>query len=141
MLNASLVPLPGMEAAGMAGATPALRAGYGVSLGDMGAFAQAMSRAQGAAAGTPVTVQPAAHTQAPGRGMQALFKPLEAINAQATGLQQAANTAVAGGQPMSPGQMVQLTVRCHEFMFHCQLMSNAANRTSDGLQQLFRQQA
>lgn len=141
MLNASLVPLPGMEATGMAGATPALRAGYGVSLGDMGAFAQAMSRAQGAAAGTPITVQPAAHSQAPGRGMQALFKPLEAINAQASGLQQVANTAVAGGQPMSPGQMVQLTVRCHEFMFHCQLMSNAANRTSDGLQQLFRQQA
>jgi len=26
-------------------------------------------------------------------------------------------------------------------MFHCQLTSNIANRTADGLQQLFRQQA
>ena len=42
---------------------------------------------------------------------------------------------------MSPGEMVMLTVRCQEFMFHCQLTSNIANRTSDGLQQLFRQQS
>jgi hypothetical protein len=37
--------------------------------------------------------------------------------------------------------MIGLTVQCHEFMFNCQLTSNIANRTSDGLQQLFRQQA
>ena len=42
---------------------------------------------------------------------------------------------------MTPGEVVMLTVRCQEFMFHCQLTSNIANRTSDGLQQLFRQQA
>jgi hypothetical protein len=36
--------------------------------------------------------------------------------------------------------MVMLSMRCQEFMFHCQLTSNIANRTSDGLQQLFRQQ-
>jgi hypothetical protein len=36
--------------------------------------------------------------------------------------------------------MIMLSVRCQEFMFHCQLTSNVANRTSDGLQQLFRQQ-
>jgi hypothetical protein len=42
---------------------------------------------------------------------------------------------------MTPGDMMMLTVRCQEFMFHCQLTSNIANRTSDGLQQLFRQQA
>ena len=34
-----------------------------------------------------------------------------------------------------------MTVKAHEFMFHCQLTANVANRTSDGLQQLFRQQA
>jgi hypothetical protein len=37
--------------------------------------------------------------------------------------------------------MVMLTVRCQEFLFHSQLTANVANRTSDGLQQLFRQQA
>ena len=51
------------------------------------------------------------------------------------------SAAQAAGRDMSPSEMVQLTVRCQEFMFHCQLTSNIANRTSDGLQQLFRQQA
>jgi hypothetical protein len=36
--------------------------------------------------------------------------------------------------------MVMLTVKCHEFLFHSQLTANVANRASDGLQQLFRQQ-
>ena len=42
---------------------------------------------------------------------------------------------------MTPGEMVMLTVRAQEFLFHSQLTANIANRTSDGLQQLFRQQA
>ncbi len=37
--------------------------------------------------------------------------------------------------------MLNLTVKCHEFMFHAELTSNVANRTSDGVQQLFRQQS
>jgi hypothetical protein len=41
---------------------------------------------------------------------------------------------------MSPADMVMLTMRVQEFSFHCQLTSNIANRTADGLQQLFRQQ-
>jgi hypothetical protein len=52
-----------------------------------------------------------------------------------------AGLAQAAVREMSPGQIVTLTVRCQEFMFHCQLMSNIANRTADGLQQLFRQQS
>ena len=45
------------------------------------------------------------------------------------------------GTDLTPGEMVMLTVKCHEFMFHSQLTANVANRASDGLQQLFRQQA
>jgi len=48
---------------------------------------------------------------------------------------------MAGDGELTPGQMVMLTVRCHEFLFHCEMTSNVANRTSDGFQQLFRQQA
>ena len=47
----------------------------------------------------------------------------------------------ASGSEMTPGEVVDLTMKCHEFMFHCQLTSNIANRTSDGIQQLFRQQS
>ncbi|MDO5626669.1 MAG: hypothetical protein Q4G71_18515, partial [Pseudomonadota bacterium] len=77
----------------------------------------------------------------PSESMQALFKPLERINAEAVSLEQHAQKALAAGSDMSPGEMVMLTVRAHEFLFHSQLTANVANRTSDGLQQLFRQQA
>lgn len=122
-----------------AAATPAaVNAGYGVSLTDVAAFEQSIARAQ--ASGTGITVQ-AAPVHAPGHAMQALFKPLEHINLEASQLSAQAREAVDAGRSLTPGEMVMLTVKCHEFMFHCQLTANVANRTSDGLQQLFRQQA
>lgn len=116
----------------------ALHAGYGASLGDVGAFDRALARA-GQAGG--MTLAPLGPLQPPGQAMQALFKPLEFINAEAVNLSAKASAAAEAGQSMTPGELLQLSVKCQEFMFHCQLTSNAANRTSDGLQQLFRQQA
>jgi hypothetical protein len=129
-----------MDVAASSAAPSTVHAGYGVSLTDVAAFEQSIARAQ--AAGTPggVTVQ-AAPVQAPGQAMQALFKPLEHINVEASNLSAQASAAVNEGRSLTPGEMVMLTVKCHEFMFHCQLTANVANRTSDGLQQLFRQQA
>ena len=69
------------------------------------------------------------------------MKPFGHLDAQAASLSEKAAQFVASGNEMTPGDMIMMTVRSHEFMFHCQLTSNAANRTSDGLQQLFRQQA
>jgi len=66
---------------------------------------------------------------------------LEFVNGQASNLAAHAKAAEAKGAAITPGEMIGLTVQCHEFMFNCQLTSNIANRTSDGLQQLFRQQA
>jgi hypothetical protein len=114
-----------------------VKAGYGISLTDMSGFHEALARAQ-AGGGSTLNAQPVA---APGEGMQALFKPLEHINAEAASLEEHAQTALAAGNDMTPGEMVMLTVRAQEFMFHSQLTANIANRTSDGLQQLFRQQA
>lgn len=42
---------------------------------------------------------------------------------------------------MKPSELMMLTMRSHEFLFHCELVSNVANRSSDGVQQLFRQQS
>jgi hypothetical protein len=78
---------------------------------------------------------------APAQAMQRLVQPLEHINAEAASLGRDARAAAASGQALTPGELVNLTVRCQEFMFHCQLTSNIANRTSEGLQQLFRQQS
>lgn len=113
-------------------ATPA-QAGYGVSLTDLAAFERALGQAGDRLQARALDAsQPA---------LKALFKPLEQINQEAVQLSQHAKAAVQAGSDLSPGEMVMLSVKCHEFLFHSQLTANVANRTSDGLQQLFRQQS
>jgi len=70
-----------------------------------------------------------------------LMKPFDHINTESARLSDDAKAAQAKGAEMTPGDMMMLTMRCQEFMFHCQLTSNIANRASDGLQQLFKQQS
>ncbi len=110
-----------------------VQAGYGVSLTDVAGFEQAM---QGAVA--RVEAQP---PTSGAQAMQGILKPLESVNGEAERLSAAAEAAQAGEKEMTPGEIISLTVQSSEFMFHCQLTSNIANRTSDGLQQLFRQQS
>jgi hypothetical protein len=117
--------------------TGGVQAGYGVSLTDLSGFQQALARAEAGGAGV---LQPQA-VSAPSESMQALFKPLEHLNSEAASLNEVAQSAQAAGADLTPSEMVMLTVRCQEFLFHSQLTANVANRTSDGLQQLFRQQA
>lgn len=122
------------HASSAAGATAApVQVGYGVSLTDIGGFQQAMAGASARLEARPVGATSEAAKQ--------LMKPFEHINGEASRLSLDANAAQAAGREMSPSEIVQLTVHCQEFMFHCQLTSNIANRTSDGLQQLFRQQS
>ena len=115
------------------GAGPGLQAGYGVSLTDLSSFESALAKAQG-----PLQAQP---QEGPSEAMQALFKPLEHLNTESASLSDYAKSAMAAGSDLTPGEMVMLTVKSPEFLFHSQLTANVANRTSDGLQQLFRQQA
>ena len=128
-LAAAVLP----PAATAGGAAPGVQAGYGVSLTDLSAFNQALAGAAQRLQAQPV---PAA-----GEALKALMQPLAQINTEAAQLWQHAQRAMQQGTELSPGEMVMLTVKCHEFLFHSQLTSNVANRTSDGLQQLFRQQA
>lgn len=115
--------------------------GAGASLSQLGLppAAADVSAFQHAMAGAMQRAQPAAEPT--GMAMQRLVQPLEHINAEAASLGRDARAAAASGQQLTPGELVNLTVRCQEFMFHCQLTSNIANRTSEGLQQLFRQQS
>ncbi len=126
-------------------AAPIARLGYGASLTDLSAFEGALTRARDAQAqgfqAAPVSINAIDPVRAPGQAMQVLFKPLTHIDGAADALATQAQTALESGASLSPGEMIQLTVKCHEFMFHCQLTANAANRTSDGLQQLFKQQS
>jgi len=123
--------------AGLApGAPPSvqtIQAGPSASISDVTSFQGSL----GAAAGPGFAAAPDALAPA----VKAMFTQLEKVNGEARQVSDYAKSAEAKGVSMTPGDIVGLTVRCQEFMFHCQLTSNIANRTSDGIQQLFRQQS
>lgn len=104
--------------------------GYGASLTDISSFQQSLDRAG-----------MAQKVEAPNEAVKTMLEPLGFINAEAAELLEYAKTAVASGNELTPSEIVLLTARSHEFMFHAQLTANVANRTAEGLQQLFRQQA
>jgi len=70
-----------------------------------------------------------------------IFEPLEKINNEAQILNDYASGILADGGEMTPSDILTLTVKSQEFMFHSQLTANVANRSADGVQQLFRQQS
>lgn len=106
-------------------------AGYGANLSDASSqFANSLERADAAAS-----------VAEPSPIAKALFEPLEQINNEARSLAEFAEAAIESGNELTPSEIVQLTTRSQEFMFYSQLTSNVANRTADGLQQLFRQQS
>ncbi len=86
----------------------------------------------------PAKVQAPAQTQE-SDGFRAVLNTLNSLNGRAAGLGD--NAGISASKDMSPGDMLMMTVRCHQFMFHCELTANVANRSSDGVQQLFRQQS
>jgi hypothetical protein len=122
---------PATSAAGATGGQ--VQVGYGVSLTDFGGFQQAM-----ASASERLEAQPAFK---PNEAAKVLFTPFEHINNEAAKITAEANAVKASGTEMKPSDMVMFTARSAEFMFHCQLMSSIASKTSDGLSQLFRQQS
>jgi hypothetical protein len=111
-----------------------LNVGYGAFLSDIARFENSMNTA----IEKTTNVR---RVDKPSDTERAVMKPLDFINDEASEIVDYAKTAVASGNELTPSEIVLLTARTHEFMFHCQLTSNIANRTSDGLQQLFRQQS
>lgn len=111
--------------------TGTINASYGVNLSeDAAAFAQSLER-----------VGQTEAIEAPSAMTEALFAPLDFINNEAKSLADYATNAIESGNELTPSEIVTLTTRSQEFMFYSQLTSNVANRTADGLQQLFRQQS
>jgi hypothetical protein len=123
-----------------------ISAGYGAGIGQITQFAGALAAQAGVSGGVSATVPaaaagPPADVDVVSPALKGMFAALDRVNGEATAVGDFARAAQAQGRDLSPGEIVQLTMRCHEFMFHCQLSSSIANRTSDGLQQLFRQQS
>jgi hypothetical protein len=80
----------------------------------------------------------ASATQTERNAVSALLDPLLNLNSASTRLAEAGSGGIA---EMKPSELMMLTMRSHEFLFNCQLVANVANRSSDGVQQLFRQQS
>ena len=116
---------------GPAGSTPGK-----VSVHDLARFQQAMNKPAetGAANAESMKTQSA-------DGFASVLKSLQSLNGRVEALGDSAVQFAADKQELTPGDMIQMTVRCHQFMFQCELTANVANRSSEGVQQLFRQQS
>jgi hypothetical protein len=85
--------------------------------------------------------QLAANAPPTSQGLQWMVEGLSSLGGRAQGLAVEAQAKAGDAEAMKPKDMLMLSVHAHEFLFHCELTSNVANRTSDGIQQLFRQQS
>ncbi|MBX2836700.1 MAG: hypothetical protein KTR35_07590 [Gammaproteobacteria bacterium] len=112
-------------------AVSSIEAGYSINLSsDVAGFEASLQKADNAS----LSEQASAVTAA-------IMEPLDYINREANSLAEYAENAIASGNELTPSEIVMLTARSQEFMFHAQLTANVANRTADGMQQLFRQQS
>ncbi|MEM7257504.1 MAG: hypothetical protein AAF404_08955 [Pseudomonadota bacterium] len=106
--------------------------GYGSTLADNAAdFEASLEAAQLRVSTEPNTAEAIA---------KAAMEPLNFINQEAQALSDYAQSSMASGNELTPSEIVNLTVQSQKFMFHSQLTANVANRSADGVQQLFRQQ-
>lgn len=131
----SIEAIAAASAGATAGAMPppeTVQAGANASIADIASFQSSMTAASAAPVGGPDALSPT---------LKSMFSQLERVNGEAKSVAEYAQSASSKGADMTPGEVVNLTMKCQEFMFHCQLTSNIANRTSDGIQQLFRQQS
>ena len=69
----------------------------------------------------------------------ALLAPFSSLGSGSGALAQ--QTGVIGSGAFKPSDVMELTLRAHEFMFRCEVTATVANRSSDGIQTLFKQQS
>jgi hypothetical protein len=134
MENLPISSISAVETLSQKPTSPKVDVGYQASLTDIADFEQSLNSVEARNIHANRVTEPS-NTE------RAVIKPLDYINTEAEDIVNYAKSAVASGNELTPSEIVTLTARSHMFMFHCQLTSNIANRTSDGLQQLFRQQS
>lgn len=139
MIEAIQVAASGAAQAGPA-ASPATQPQ--ATMFDLSRFADAYAQAGGqvgAAAGN-APAAPAITTE-PSQGMRMLLSAFENLNGGAKHISQTTQMLSASSKDPTPSELLKMTMECHQFLFKAELTSNVANRTSDGIQQLFRQQS
>ena len=74
-------------------------------------------------------------------GIKAVLNQFDSLNGHASQLGKMADAMRSSDRDLAPSQIIDMTMRCQEMVFQAELTSNVANRSSDGVQQLFRQQS
>ncbi|WP_300616214.1 hypothetical protein [Dokdonella sp.] len=129
-----MTPIQSIDLAALTAAPQASGPQTQVTAYDLARFQEAYANASPAQVAAP----PAVEAISP--GFQAILQNFESLNGRVASIGELTQRLEAGATPTA-GDMMQLTVKCHEFLFHAELTTNVANRTSDGVQQLFRQQS
>jgi hypothetical protein len=106
------------------------KTGYGFSLMDLPAQWQSAYQNSQAVQGAPTD----------NKLIASIVEPLNGLNDAANSLRADATALNLKGNA-TPAEIVHLTMRCHEYLFRCEMTSNVANRASDNIAQLFRQQS
>lgn len=121
-----------------------LKAGVGELVAGAGAPAlfdlAHFQAAYSAAAAKPVSAAPEV-SASERNGFRSVMATLENLNGHAAVMGADAQNLGNRSSELKPGDMLMMTMKAHEFLFHCELTSNVANRTSEGVQQLFREQS
>ncbi|MCD9029458.1 hypothetical protein LDO26_14785 [Luteimonas sp. BDR2-5] len=132
-----------IQAAGVAaaqgGAAPAANQPVAAAY-EVQQFAEAMNRASNPATNAAQDVANVGPSE-PSEGMRMLMSAVNNLNGGAESINSLAKSMTANVGEMTPGQVMEMTMKSHHFLFQCEMTSNVANRTSDGIQQLFRQQS
>lgn len=132
------IQVAAMDAAKGAGGVPPIAQPQATAF-EVSQFADAYSR--GGAAPVSATQVASTGPAQPSEGMRGVLSALDNLNGGAEGIGSMSATMSANSSELTPGQMMDMTMKCHQFLFKAELTSNVANRTSDGIQQLFRQQS
>ncbi|GLQ93644.1 hypothetical protein [Dyella acidisoli] len=106
---------------------------------DIAKFRQTLADA--APANVAQTEQVAPVPQELSAAVKAVLNQFDSLNGRTAQLGKLADTMRSSGRDLAPSQIIDMTMRCQEMVFQAELTSNVANRSSDGVQQLFRQQS
>ena len=118
-------------------ATPQAAGAAPAHADDVAKFRQSFAEAAPAVPEQAVT--PVSHELSP--AFQSVLGQFDALNGQAGKLSKLAEAMRTSARDLAPSQIIDMTMRCHELVFQAELTSTVANRSSDGVQQLFRQQS
>lgn len=138
------IQVAGIDAAtGAAGGTAAAAQPQASAI-EVSQFAQAQQQAAGvsqpAQAAGPSAVSGAPEA-GPSEATRMVASAIDGLNSNAEKIEALARSIAESDADPTPGQMMEMTMLSHTFLIQSQLTANVANRTSDGVQQLFRQQS